>query len=177
MDHTNHTPFLDIPDGDEVDIPNHEDPQMTRDEYLLTGLIPFEQELTHLRGLNRPLNRPDSMGWQGFYQWLWELEWQDAIAEPGLSTFLPSTLEHIRQFRGRIVNLFLEFGIEEPVPENEAQNEATTAIQNLGSRPYVVGESDNVRCAQSFNFSMRCPYCRAELNITNEEHEEGPSGS
>ncbi|KAG0144410.1 hypothetical protein CROQUDRAFT_95112 [Cronartium quercuum f. sp. fusiforme G11] len=147
MDHTHNTPVLVTPDGDEVDIPNDEDPQMTRDEYILTGLIPFEQELTRLRGLDRPLNRPELRNWQGFDQWLWELEWQDAIAEPGSATLLPSTLEHIRRFRGRVINLFLEFGIEEPVPENEAQSEAATAIQNLGTRPYVVGESDNVRCA------------------------------
>ncbi|KAG0144419.1 hypothetical protein CROQUDRAFT_95123, partial [Cronartium quercuum f. sp. fusiforme G11] len=36
----------------------------------------------------------------------------------------------------------------------------------------------HVTCAeQSFESSMRCPYCRAEVTVTNEEHEEEPSGS
>ncbi|KAG0151490.1 hypothetical protein CROQUDRAFT_86503 [Cronartium quercuum f. sp. fusiforme G11] len=170
MEQPNDIPLLDITDGDEF---NDEDPQMMRDEYILIGLIPFEQELRRLRELDQPLDGPELRYWQGIDEWLLDLEFQNAIAEPGSPTLLPSTLEHIRQFRGRIINLFLEFGIEEPVPENQAQSEATTAIQNLGSRPYVVGESDN----ESFKFSMRCPYCRAEVNITNEEHEEGPSGS
>ncbi|KAG0144416.1 hypothetical protein CROQUDRAFT_626582 [Cronartium quercuum f. sp. fusiforme G11] len=198
MDNNNNTPFLGIPDGDEVDIPNHEDPQMMPDEYILTSLILVDTELTRLRGLDWPLNELEFRNWHAIDQSLWELQWHNAIAEPGSSTFLPSTIEHIRQLRSRIIELFLEFGDEEPVPEDEFQGEAATAVQNLGPRPYVVGESDNVRCAvcmedwdegcqvvelkcfkshilhvtcaeQSFQFSMRCPYCRAEVTVTNEE--------
>ncbi|KAG0144418.1 hypothetical protein CROQUDRAFT_95122 [Cronartium quercuum f. sp. fusiforme G11] len=198
MDHNNGTPFLGIPHEDEVDIPNHEDAQVTQDEYLLTNLILLEPGLTRLRGLDRPLNERESMNWHAIDQSLWELEWNNVIARPGSSPLLPSTLEYIRQLRSRIIDLFLEFGNGEPVPDNEPQGEATTAVQNLGPRPYVVGESDNVRCAvcmedwdegcqvvelkcfkshilhvtcaeESLEFSMRCPYCRAEVTVTNEE--------
>ncbi|KAG0144280.1 hypothetical protein CROQUDRAFT_95290, partial [Cronartium quercuum f. sp. fusiforme G11] len=77
MDHNNNTPFLGIPDGDEVDIPNHDDPQMTPDEYILTSLDLLEPDLTRLRGLDRPLNELEFMNWQAIDESLWELEWHD----------------------------------------------------------------------------------------------------